>query len=75
MISRNTKGWGPYPFFAGLDLHDGHATAEGHPRHRSREFILLVKALDAHYPPGCVIRLVLDNHSSPIQGVVRQVLR
>ena len=27
---------------------------------------LCIKALDAHYPPECVIRLVLDNHSSHI---------
>jgi transposase len=33
---------------------------------RSWEFILLLQALDAHYPPSCVIRLVLDNHSSHI---------
>ncbi len=60
------KRMGTLSILAGLDLHDGHVTAEVHPRHRSREFILLLKALDAHYPPGCVIRLVLDNHSSHI---------
>ena len=60
------KRMGTLSLLAGLDLHDGHVTAEVHPRHRSREFILLLKALDAHYPPGCVIRLVLDNHSSHI---------
>jgi transposase len=60
------KRHGTLSILAGLDLHDGHVTAEVHPRHRSREFILLLKALDAHYPPGCVIRLVLDNHSAHI---------
>ena len=60
------KRYGALSILAGLDLHDGHVTAEVHPRHRSREFILLLKALDAHYPSGCVIRLVLDNHSSHI---------
>ena len=60
------KRMGTLSILAGLDLHDGHVTAEVHPRHRSREFILLLKALDAHYPPGGVIRLVLDNHSSHI---------
>lgn len=60
------KRYGTVSILAGLDLHDGHVTAEVHPRHRSREFILLLKALDAHYPSGCVIRLVLDNHSSHI---------
>src|SRR5437867_6076817 len=60
------KRYGTLSILAGLDLHDGHVTAEVHPRHRSREFILLLKALDDHYPPGCVIRLVLDNHSPHI---------
>jgi len=60
------KRFGTLSILAGLDLHDGHVTAEVHPRHRSREFILLLKALDAHYPPGCTIRLVLDNHSAHI---------
>jgi transposase len=60
------KRYGTLSILAGLDLHDGHVTAEVHPRHRSREFILLLQALDARYPPGCVIRLVLDNHSSHI---------
>lgn len=60
------KRFGTLSILAGLDLHDGHVTAEVHPRHRSREFILLLKALDAHYPPECTIRLVLDNHSAHI---------
>jgi transposase len=60
------KRYGTLSILAGLDLNDGHVTAEVHPRHRSREFILLLKALDAHYPPGCVIRVVLDNHSAHI---------
>jgi len=33
-------------------------------RHRSREFIALLKDLDAHYPAEAVIRLILDNHSA-----------
>jgi transposase len=60
------KRYGTLSILAGLDLHDGHVMAEVHPRHRSREFILLLQSLDAHYPPRCVIRLVLDNHSSHI---------
>jgi len=60
------KRMGTLSILAGLDLHDGHVTAEVHLRHRSREFILLLQALDAHYPAACVIRLILDNHSSHI---------
>ncbi len=49
---------------AALDLHDGKIIGQVHDRHRSREFIELLKELDSYYPEECTIRLVLDNHSS-----------
>ena len=54
---------GTVSFIAGIDLQDG--TVEGivRERHRSCEFVELLEALDAKYPEGHVIRLVLDNHS------------
>lgn len=57
---------GTLSILAALDLHDGHLIAQVHPRHRSREHILLLKELDAYYPPQCTIRVILDNHSSHI---------
>jgi transposase len=57
---------GTLSILAALDLHDGHITAQVHPRHRSREYILLLKELDAYYPPDCTIRVILDNYSSHI---------
>lgn len=57
---------GTVSILAGLDLHSGHVIAQVHDRHRSREFICLLKELDAHYAPDCTIRLVLDNHSAHI---------
>lgn len=57
---------GTLSILAALDLHDGHIFVQVHPRHRSREHILLLKDLDAHYPPACMIRVILDNHSSHI---------
>ena len=51
---------------AGLDLHPGEIIANVKPKHRSREFIGLLKRLDAHYPTEAVIRVVLDNHSAHI---------
>jgi transposase len=35
-------------------------------RHRSCEFIQLLKRLDEHYPTDATIRVVLDNHSAHI---------
>lgn len=60
------KRHGTLSILAGVDLHNGEVFAEVHPRHRSREFILLHKALDEHYPKPCTIRVILDNHSAHI---------
>lgn len=60
------KRLGTVSFLAALDLHTGHVTAQVHDRHRSREFILLLNELDEYYPPECIIRVILDNHSSHI---------
>ena len=49
-----------------MDLHTGQVIAQVHDRHRSKEFILLLKEIDSYYPSGCQIRLILDNHSSHI---------
>lgn len=57
---------GTLSILAALDLHNGQIIAEVEPRHRSREFIALLKRLDAHYPAEATIRVVLDNHSSHI---------
>jgi hypothetical protein len=57
---------GTCSILAALDLQDGHITARVEDRHRSIEFIGLLSDLDARYPPGCTIRIILDNHSSHI---------
>jgi transposase len=60
------KRLGTVSIIAALDLHDGKIIAQVHDRHRSREFIELLKELDAYYPSGCTIRIVLDNHSAHV---------
>jgi transposase len=60
------KRLGTCSILAALDLHNGHVTARVERRHRSREFIALLKDLDAYYPPETVIRLIMDNHSAHI---------
>ncbi len=68
------KRLGTASILAGLDLQDGHVIARVERRHRSREFIALLKDLDAHYPSEAVIRLVLDNHSAHISKETRAYL-
>ena len=58
------KRLGTCSILAALDLHDGHVIGRVERRHRSREFIALLKDLDSYYPAGCTIRLILDNHSA-----------
>lgn len=62
---------GTASILAGIDLHNGHIFARVERRHRSREFIGLLEDLDAHYPPGHRIRVVLDNHSAHISKETR----
>jgi transposase len=57
---------GTLSILAALDLHTGEIIANVEPRHRSVEFIALLRRLDEHYPSDAVIRIVLDNHSSHI---------
>jgi hypothetical protein len=58
------KRLGTCSILAGLDLHNGHVFARVERRHRSIEFIGLLKEMDEFYPDDCTIRMVLDNHSA-----------
>lgn len=60
------KRLGTLSVLAALDLHDGHVIAQVHDKHRSREFISLLKEMDAYYPVESTIRIILDNHSTHI---------
>ena len=68
------KRHGTLSILASLDLHDGHVIARVEPRHRSREFVALLKDLDAYYPPSVTIRVILDNHSAHISKETRAYL-
>lgn len=57
---------GTLSLLAALDLHTGHVIGQVHNRHRSKEFILLLKEIDSFYPKNCQIRIILDNHSAHI---------
>ena len=60
------KRMGTLSILAALDLHDGHVIAQVHDRHRSSEFISLLKEMDAYYSAESTIRIILDNHSAHI---------
>src|ERR1700716_2810926 len=58
------KRHGTVSLLAGIDLLTGQVHALVRDRHRSREFIELLKLLDASYPTHTAIKLILDNHSA-----------
>jgi transposase len=60
------KRLGTVSILAALDLHNGHVIGQVHDKHRSCEFISLLKEMDAYYPSESTIRIILDNHSAHI---------
>ncbi len=60
------KRLGTCSILAALDLPTGHVRGRVERRHRSREFIALLRDLDTDYPPDCTLRLILDNHSAQL---------
>lgn len=69
------KRLGTVSILAALDLHSGKIIAQVHDRHRSREFIKLLKELDDSYPKESTVRVVLDNHSSHISKETMKYLK
>jgi hypothetical protein len=64
------KRHGTLSLLAGIDLLTGKVHALVRDRHRSREFIELLKLLDAAYPADTAIKLILDN-PAPHPGSVQ----
>jgi DDE superfamily endonuclease len=65
------KRHGTLSLLAGIDLLTGKVHALVKDRHRSREFIEFLKLLNAAYPAGTAIKLILDNHSAHISKETR----
>src|SRR5258705_3878402 len=62
---------GTLSLLAGIDLLTGKVHALVKDRHRSREFIEFLQLIDAAYPAGTAIKLILDNHSAHISKETR----
>jgi transposase len=58
------KRLGTLTLSAAVDLVSGFVHHVVTQRHRSREFIAFLERLDAYYPAGILICLLLDNHSA-----------
>lgn len=65
---------GTLSLLAGIDLVSGKVHGLVADRHRSREFIVFLKQIDAAYPCRTAIKLILDNHSAHISKETRDWL-
>lgn len=54
---------GTWSLICGIDLTEGVAHPLVRESHRSADFVDFLRTLDAYYPRGDAIRLILDNHS------------
>ncbi len=65
---------GTLSLLAGIDLLTGEAIPLVSQSHKSSDFIRFLKILDAKYPEGDTIRLILDNHSAHTSKETRKFL-
>jgi transposase len=65
---------GTLSLLAGIDLLSGEVLGLVRKRHRSAEFVEFLRLVDARYPVGARIRIVLDNHSAHISRETRAFL-
>lgn len=65
---------GTLSLLAGIDLLTGEAVPLVSDTHKSSDYIAFLKILDAKYPKGDTIRLILDNHSAHTSKETRQYL-
>ena len=65
---------GTLSLLAGIDLLTGEAIPFISETHKSSDFIEFLQILDAKYPKGEIIRLILDNHSAHTSKETRAYL-
>jgi len=65
---------GTLSLLAGIDLLTGEAIPYISETHKSSDFIEFLKLLDAKYPEGEIVRLILDNHSAHTSKETRAFL-
>jgi transposase len=68
------KRLGTLSLLAGIDLLTGEAIPLLSETHKSSDFIEFLQILDAKYPEGEIIRLILDNHSAHTSKETRKYL-
>jgi len=66
---------GTVSLLSGIDLQTGIIHGLVREKHRSKEFIELLKKIDNYYPTDRVIKIICDNHSAHISKETRAYLK
>lgn len=62
---------GTTSLFAALDVATGKVIGQCYPRHRAREFLSFLRAIDANVPDGLDVHLVMDNYATHKTAAIR----
>ena len=73
-FTHDYKRHGTTTLFAALHVVEGRVIGQCYPRHRHQEFLQFLRRLDAEFPEGLTLHLILDNYSTHAHGRVRQWL-
>lgn len=65
------KRHGTTSLFAALDVATGTVIGRCYPRHRAREFLSFLRAIDANVPDGLDVHLVMDNYATHKTPAIR----
>lgn len=65
---------GTTTLFAALDVKSGRVIGNLHQRHRAREFLAFLRAIDAEVPEDLDVHLILDNYSTHKAPAVKRWL-
>lgn len=65
---------GTVSLFAALDVATGEVLGKTHQRHRSKEFVAVLREIDANVPEELDIHIVLDNYSTHKTPAVKRFL-
>jgi len=74
-MTHDYKRNGTTTLFAALDVKTGKVIGERLPRHRAKEFIRFLNAVEAAVPAGKLVHCILDNYATHKHPKVRQWLR
>lgn len=68
------KRHGTTTLFAALQVAEGKVIGQCYPRHRHQEFLKFLRRLDAEFPSGLTLHLILDNYGTHGHPKVRRWL-